>query len=226
MGTIIATALVTLSLEAHYRYTPLYGLGFEPDPAGPTAAASGLLGVDQIPEAPLFRHAQHIETLSSPANESDPVVTDHGDFLYFASSRDGGYGGSDIYRSRFEHKVVDDEQRLVVSDPKNVGPEINSAANEWAPALRLAGFQLLFNADRGNNPAALYAANSKRVERRYSYFRIPDAAWLADNFLWLLCMGLALAALVFSTRRALLGAPRGADTAPILARLSFRNWLR
>ncbi len=115
MGTIIATALAALSLEAHYRYTPLYGLGFEPDPAGPTAAGSGLLDADQIPEAPLFRHAQHIEILSSPANESDPVVTDHGDFLYFASSRDGGYGGSDIYRSRFEHRIVDDEERLVVS---------------------------------------------------------------------------------------------------------------
>ena len=192
MGTIIATALVTLSLEAHYRYTPLYGLGFEPDPAGPTAAASGLLDVDQIPEAPLFRHAQHVEALSSPANESDPVVTDHGDFLYFASSRDGGYGGSDIYRSRFEHRVVDDEQRLIVGVPQNVGPEINSAANESAPALRLAGFQLLFNTDRGQNPAALYAATSKRVECRYSYLRIPDGAWLADNFLWLLGMGLAL----------------------------------
>lgn len=224
MGTIIATALVTLSLEAHYRYTPLYGLGFEPDPEGPIVFENGGTGVQQIPEAPLFRHAENIATLSTPADETDPVITDHGDFLYFASSRDGGYGGIDIYRSRFENKVIDDEERFVVSDPRNLGPEINSAANESAPALRLAGFQLLFNTDRGKNSAALYAATSKRVERRYSFARIPDAAWLANNILWLLGMIVALLALVFSTQHALRGGKTNAS--PFHSQLSFRNWLR
>lgn len=223
MGTIVATSLVALSLEAHYRYTPLYGLGFEPDPAGPMSADSGLLDADQIPDAPLFRHAQHIETFSSPADESDPVITDHGDFLYFASGREGGYGGTDIYRSRFEHRLVDDEERLVAGEPTNVGSEINSAANELAPAPRLAGFQLLFSSDRGNNPGELFVANSRRVERRHNLLKLPSAAWLSDNFLWLLGMALALFALVFSTRRAIAGAPSKTDHSAGLPRSSFGN---
>ena len=214
MGSIIATALVALSLEAHYRYTPLYGLGFEPDPAGPTAAADGLVAAEQIPQAPLFRHAQHIEALASPADESDPVVTDHGDFLYFASSRDGGQGGADIYRSRFQRQMIDDgEERLVATEPKNLGPEINSADDELAPALRMAGFQLMFNTSRGENPAALYGATSKRVERRYDYSKMPTGAWMADNINWLLGLGLALLVLIFGTWYALRKpAPRNTDT--------------
>ncbi len=226
MGTIIATALVTLSLEAHYRYTPLYGLGFEPDPSGPMSARNGLLDADQIPDAPLFRHAQHIELLSSPADESDPVITDHGDFLYFASAREGGFGGADIYRSRFEHRQIDDEERLVVGEPKNVGPEINSNANESAPAPRLAGFQLLFSSDRGNNSAGLFVANSRRVERRHSVLTLPSVAWLSSNFLWLLGMALALFALVFTTRRAMATTPQNTDKPGILSRLPFGNWQR
>ena len=88
MGTIVATALVTLSLQAHYRYTPLYGLGFEPDPAGPKSEADGLITSDRLPQTPLFRHAQNLKILNSSRDDVDPVVTDHGDFLYFASARE------------------------------------------------------------------------------------------------------------------------------------------
>ena len=121
MGTIVATALVTLCLEAHYRYTPLYGLGFEPAEGETDAIENDLMDFTQIREVPLFRHAQNLETLSSPANEMDPVVTMHGDFLYFASDRDGGFGGSDLYRSRFQRQLIDDEDRLIPGDPVNLG---------------------------------------------------------------------------------------------------------
>ena len=80
MGQVIITSLVTLCLEAHYRYTPLYGLGFEPDPAGPSL---DVIEGDALPATPIFRHAKHLPVLSSPNNDSAPVITDHGDFLYF-----------------------------------------------------------------------------------------------------------------------------------------------
>ncbi|MDE0822070.1 MAG: hypothetical protein OSA95_13180, partial [Opitutales bacterium] len=81
MGKFIGTALVSLCLEAHYRYTPLYGLGFEPDPsAGPNP---NIIEGDALPRTPIFRHAKHLALISSPADDSAPVVTDHGDFLYF-----------------------------------------------------------------------------------------------------------------------------------------------
>ena len=75
MGKVICTALVALCLEAHYRYTPLYGLGWEPDPEGPTGKSKDL---DKLAETPLFRHAKFLEEFSSPANDTGPVITDHG----------------------------------------------------------------------------------------------------------------------------------------------------
>ena len=190
MGPVITTSLVALCLEAHYRYTPLYGLGFEPDPAGPKRAADGLLSPEEIPPTPLFRHARRIKLLSSKdADDVDPVITDHGDFIYFASDRADGQGGKDIYRSRFKKNTNNEvlEDLLIPGEPKNLGPEINSPGDESAPALRMAGFHLMFNSNRGDNPAALYGAMSKRVVRRYDYSKMPDGTWMKDN------MGLLLA---------------------------------
>ena len=215
MGPIVTTALVTLCLEAHYRYTPLYGLGFEPDPAGPKRASDGLLAPEDVPPTPLFRHSRRIEILSSPADDLDPVLTDHGDFLYFASARAEGQGGKDIYRSRFKKNPNKDplEDLLLPVEPQNLGPEINSEHDESAPALRMAGFHLMFNSSRDNNPEALYGAMSKRVVRQYDYGKMPDGGWMADNIGWLLAMLAALFALVFGSWLALRKAPaEGADT--------------
>ncbi|MGE4550257.1 MAG: hypothetical protein AAEJ57_02625, partial [Opitutales bacterium] len=60
MGKGTVTALVTLCLEAQYRYTPLYGLGFEPDPAGPS---SNVMEGDDLPKIPVFRKAKHLPLL-------------------------------------------------------------------------------------------------------------------------------------------------------------------
>ncbi len=192
MGTVICTALVTLCLEAHYRYTPLYGLGWEPDEKGPTGES---MDHDQLAETPLYRHAKHLDQLSSPAEDTAPVVTDHGDFLYFASARKGGLGGSDIYRTRISGKEP--------TAPKNLGPEINTEGDETNPAIRNAGFQLLFNSDREKNAGALYSARSKRVVRRYDYSKMPSGGWIASNLGWLLALVAALVGFFWLSKRAL-----------------------
>ena len=98
-------------------------------------------------------------------------------------------GGKDLYRSRFKKNTNNEvlEDLLIPGEPKNLGPEINSPKDESAPALRMAGFHLMFNSNRGENPAALYGAMSKRVVRRYDYSKMPDGGWMKDN------MGLLLA---------------------------------
>ena len=201
MGLVVTTSLVALCLEAHYRYTPLYGLGFEPNPAGPKRAADGLLAPADIPATPLFRTAKLLEDISSPADDVDPVVTDHGDFLYFASARDGGNGGKDIYRCRFMKNPNEDplEDPLVPAKPRNLGREINSESDESAPALRMAGFHLMFNSDRKDNPAGLYGAMSKRVVRRYDKSKMPDGTWMQDNIELLFGTAGALFAVLFGT---------------------------
>ncbi|MFL2478737.1 MAG: hypothetical protein ACJ0K4_04215 [Verrucomicrobiales bacterium] len=174
MGKVIVTALVALCLEAHYRYTPLYGLGFEPDPEGPNP---NVLDSKSLPKDPIFRHAKHLKEFSSPSDEMAPVITDHGDFIYFTSSREGGFGGSDIYRSRISGEVP--------SVPANLGKEINSKFNETDPAVRMAGFHLLFNSDREQSLSSLYGTKSKRVMMRFDYSKMPSMAWIKNNFVLL-----------------------------------------
>ncbi|MEI6340258.1 MAG: hypothetical protein WCQ57_17030 [Verrucomicrobiota bacterium] len=188
MGPVIGTALVSLCLEAHYRYSPLYGLGFEPDPAGPNP---NVVDGTALPATPHFRHARHLAALSSPADDLAPVITDHGDFIYFASRREGGFGGLDIYRSRISGEVP--------TAPVNLGPEVNTAADETDPAVRMAGFHLLFNSNRDGNAAGLYSVKSKRVVRRFDYAGLPSSAWLWSNLGWLIT---ALLALIFFLRLA------------------------
>lgn len=204
MGTIVSTALAALSLQAHYRYTPLYGLGSEPDPQMTAERASQLLPIDEILEAPLYRHAAHLEELSSTGQDTGPAVTDHGDFLYFASDRAGGLGGSDLYRARFRRQIGDDgKEHLLPIDPTNLGPEINTSADETAPALRMAGFNLLFNSSSEQTGATLNSAMSKRVVRQLDYAKRPTTAWFIDNIGLLILMLAGLVVLVVSTPYAL-----------------------
>ena len=174
MGKVIVTALVALCLEAQYRYTPLYGLGFEPDPEGPNL---NVLDSKSLPKDPIFRHAKHLKEFGSPSDEMAPVITDHGDFVYFTSSREGGFGGSDIYRSR-----ISGEEPSV---PANLGEEVNSKFNETNPAVRMAGFHLLFNSDRKQSISSLYGTKSKRVMMRYDYFKMPSMTWVKNNLVLL-----------------------------------------
>lgn len=204
MGSIVSTALAALSLQAHYRYTPLYGLGNEPDPELSARYADQLLPIEEIPEAPLFRHAGHLADLSSTGDDTGPAVTDHGDFLYFASDRDGGLGGSDLYRARFRRQLADDgKEHLVPVEPTNLGPEINTAGDESAPALRMEGFNLLFNSAGEEAGGSLNSAMSKRVVRKHDYSKRPAAAWFVDNIGLLILMLAGLIVLVISTRYAL-----------------------
>ena len=195
MGPVIVTALVTLCLEAHYRYSPLYGLGFEPDTAGPSP---NVIDGEALPKTPMFRHAKHLAVLSSPADDTAPVITDHGDFMYFASSRTGGLGGADIYRSR----VSGDGPTA----PVNLGPEVNSTGDEIDPAVRHAGFHLLFNSTR-DGAAGLFSAKSKRVVREFDYSKMPPGQWVRSNLAWLIAAVLALVAFVYLTIRALRPVP-------------------
>jgi hypothetical protein len=191
MGPLIGTALTTLCLEAHYRYTPLYGLGYEPDPQGP---AEGVDDLASLPPEPHFRHAKYLKGLSSPADDRGPVVTDHGDFMYFASAREGGLGGSDIYRSRVSGDAP--------TAPENLGPEINSEGDESDPAVRMEGFHLLLNSDRGGNKDELFSAKSRRVERKHDYSKMPGGTWLMANIGLLIGLVVAFALFVWLCLRA------------------------
>lgn len=64
---------------------------------------------------------RHVSELSSPTDEWFPTLTEDGT-MYFGSGRDGGLGGSDIWRSR----LVDG----VYQAPENLGAPVNSTGEE------------------------------------------------------------------------------------------------
>ncbi|TNE52733.1 MAG: hypothetical protein EP344_15385 [Bacteroidetes bacterium] len=66
-----------------------------------------------------------------------PSLSEDGNTLYFASNRDGGLGGWDIYVSQFAGGQW--------SVPRNLGPAINTAGNEVTPFI--TGNTLYFSSD-------------------------------------------------------------------------------
>jgi hypothetical protein len=71
---------------------------------------------------------------------AQPFLSDDGQKLFFASNRRGGYGGFDLYMCT----LTNGNQW---SRPKNLGPEINSSADEKYPFLHANG-KLYFSSNR------------------------------------------------------------------------------
>ncbi|MGH8496780.1 MAG: TolB family protein [Gammaproteobacteria bacterium] len=64
---------------------------------------------------------EHVAELSSPGDEWFPTLTAD-ETMYFGSSRDGGLGGHDIWRSRLADGIY--------QKPENVGAPVNSTGEE------------------------------------------------------------------------------------------------
>lgn len=77
--------------------------------------------------------------VNSPKWESQPSLSSDGLDLYFTSTRDGGYGGSDVWVSRFENGRF--------GEPVNLGPSINTAGNEESPFIHPDNQTLYFSSN-------------------------------------------------------------------------------
>lgn len=80
------------------------------------------------------------ERINSRYLETTASVTPDGKVLYFASNRPDGYGGMDIYRSV---KQADGGW----GKPENLGPNVNTEANEDAPFIHPDSRTLFFTSD-------------------------------------------------------------------------------
>jgi outer membrane protein OmpA-like peptidoglycan-associated protein len=80
-------------------------------------------------------------TLNTPKYlESTASITPDGKTIYFASDRIGGHGGLDIYR-------IDKKADGTWSAPVNLGPDVNTSANEDAPFIHPDQQTLFFTSD-------------------------------------------------------------------------------
>lgn len=103
------------------------------------------------------------DTLSSYAH---PAVSPDGRWLYFASDMPGGYGGTDLWRATITNKGVG-----VV---ENLGPDINTPANEQFPAFRPSG-ELYFSSDGhgGMGGLDLFRATEDTILSRWTVKALP-----------------------------------------------------
>lgn len=81
---------------------------------------------------PMINHPKFLESTAS--------ITPDGKVIYFASDRIGGHGGMDIWKTQMQANGT-------WSAPVNLGPEINSKANEDAPFIHPDQKTLFFTSD-------------------------------------------------------------------------------
>ena len=91
-----------------------------------------------------FRNAKWLEPRPVAINDPDawdstPALSLDGNTLYFASTREGGYGGADLYSAQLNRRG-----RWV--DVKNLGSEINTSGDEMFPFVSQDG-RLYFSSD-------------------------------------------------------------------------------
>lgn len=98
-------------------------------------------------------------SFNTPGRDFDPAFSADGRAVYFCSDRAGGQGGDDLYRVS-----VGSDGRF--GEPVNLGPAVNSAADEFAPMLSPDAATLLFSSDRAGGAGGhdLYVAAMVRGE--------------------------------------------------------------
>ena len=149
---------------------------------------------------------------NSASRDFDPAFSADGAHVYFCSDRPGGHGGDDLYRV------------LVTAEgfgqPENLGPDVNSEGNEFAPMLAADASALLFSSDRagGAGKQDLYLARRagagfEPAQPVAGGINTPgdefDATFLADNATIVLAAGAASARIVVNQRgRVRLGSGR------------------
>lgn len=78
-------------------------------------------------------------TINSPGFEGMPSLSSDNRELYFVSDRDGGFGGKDIWVSRFQDGLW--------QIPENLGPDVNTPYDEIAPFIASDNSTLYFTSD-------------------------------------------------------------------------------
>lgn len=77
--------------------------------------------------------------INTNAYEGTPSLSSDNRIMYFASDREGGYGGLDIWMTVFKDGLW--------QIPLNLGPEINTPGNEMAPWIAADNATLYFTSD-------------------------------------------------------------------------------
>lgn len=117
--------------------------------------------------------------------ESTASITPDGKVIYFASDRINGFGGLDIYKTELQANGT-------WSAPVNLGPEINTKANEDAPFIHPDQKTLFFTSDGHNSMGGRDIFMTKLVGETWSTpenMGYPVNTTANDNYFTLIADG-------------------------------------
>lgn len=109
-------------------------------------AGDFLLDTINYPDEYALVPTPFVSTMKPQAGDAAPFFFADS-IILFASRRSGGFGGLDLYITRFADSVW--------TEPVNLGPEINSAYDETTPFLARDGKTLYFSSNRLNSLGGL-----------------------------------------------------------------------
>ncbi|MBT7741837.1 MAG: hypothetical protein HN727_08565, partial [Opitutae bacterium] len=89
----------------------------------------------------VWSRPEAIVALNSDSNDRGPAFSRDGEYLYFASDREGGKGGYDLY--------VAPKNAEGWGAAESLGEAVNTANDELGPAPAADGRRLFFSSDRG-----------------------------------------------------------------------------
>lgn len=125
-------------------------------------------------------------TINTPKYlESTASITPDGKTIYFASDRLNGQGGLDIYRTTMQANGT-------WSTPANLGPEINTKANEDAPFIHPDQKTLFFTSDGHNSMGGRDIFVTKLVNNKWTSpenMGYPVNTTANDNYFTLIADG-------------------------------------
>jgi hypothetical protein len=110
----------------------------------------------------------------SNANDFDPAFAPDGRSLLFFSNRPGGYGKDDIWQADY------DARAQTFGRARNLGPAINGAGSEWAPALTRGG-ALLFSSDGHGGAGRQDMFLAQRRDGAWHVRPVPGAVNTAED---------------------------------------------
>jgi len=113
-------------------------------PGGLKLVADDAAAEDQPAYGPWGTPVNLGPVINTAANEQHPAISRDGRSLYISSDRPGGFGGTDIWVSHRACTDADDPA-CAWQTPANLGPNINSAGNDFAPAFTPDGHHLYFH---------------------------------------------------------------------------------
>lgn len=95
-------------------------------------------------------------TINTTAYEGQPCLNSDNTAMYFASNREGGYGGMDIWVSRVVNRLW--------TKPENLGPQINTDKDETSPFIHPDNETLYFasNGHTGLGSSDLFVARKNK----------------------------------------------------------------